>query len=579
MVSPASLPDCPDEMEVHFFSEDPSVLDTWVTTAGELVTTKYGEGYSHGDYCVGKTEEEEVVALMCNPCKKKRPCINLCCPHGQAFLPNADYDYNDYASPSHVCAKTEGELEYRPEVWHREEERILEWERNRDYILVAPGLGRTGNGSVGFHCPAGYGGVTWAPEDIGDFNIISDGSLRGSNLPDYEASEDGSVKRTSIWSPGTYCMIIGSPPDYSDYSEDNEETSEDTSDKMKLTFMHCHKPDEESWEETFSRRFHPTALSISIVFLFLTLIVYAFEEKLRQTLVGKITIGFLMNLACCFIIITDTIIKEGDKSNDRRETFSCIISGYLIMYFFHAFFFWLNAMAFHIWLPFAPCRLPFANISDKNRFLFCLCYAQGLPLIICGITAAVDAAGRGKTYSELQFYPEMGVYSCFLGSQKTSASRSYFTSPVFIYYQSVLILVQISNLVFLTMTWIQMCKAGDGQNQDGNIKDGKRQNFSLFMKLFFILGFHWTADLLSTALAVEHGWQETFYFQLFLDLVNLFSGVLIFLVLICNKPVLSRIQKRLCQDTASAGAEGIQMSVDQEQLSSSARDKEEDTAV
>jgi len=566
------MPDCTNGMEVHVFS-----TDAWVMPGGKLVTTKYEEGFAHGDYCVGITEAEEVVAVMCNPCTNKRPCINLCCPHGQAFLTNVDYDYNDYDSPSHVCAKAEG-LEYQPEVWHKEEERILSWERNTDYVLVAPGIDKTTKGSAGFQCPKDYGGVTWAPEDIGDFNIVSDGSLRGSNLPDFKANKDGSVKRTSIWSTDTYCMIIGSPPDYGDYTEDYVESSGHVAEETKLTFMHCHKPEEESWEETFSRTFHPLALSISIVFLFLTLIVYAFEERLRKTLVGKITIGFLMNLACCFIIITDTIMKEGDTSDDRRETLSCIISGYLIMYFFHAFFFWLNAMAIHIWLPLATCRLSFANCSEKKKILLCLLYAQGLPLLICGLTAAVDAAGRGNPYSDLQFYPEMGVYSCFLGSQKTSAGSSYFTTPVFIYYQSVLILVQISNLVFLVMIWIKMRQAGDGQDQEMNTKEGKRRNFSLFIKLFFILGFHWTADLLSTALAVEHGWQETFYIQFFLDLVNLFAGVLIFLVLICNKAVLGRIQKRVWRDT-DADTDGIQMSVNQELLSSSAREREQDTTV
>ena len=128
----------------------------------------------------------------------QRHCINLCCPHGQAFLPNADYDYNDYDSPSYVCVKIKGGLEYHPEVWHEEEERILEWEKNKDYLLVAPGVGGTeANATVGFKCPKEFGGVSWAPEDMGDFTIISDGSLRGSNLPDFEASEDGSVKKTS----------------------------------------------------------------------------------------------------------------------------------------------------------------------------------------------------------------------------------------------------------------------------------------------------------------------------------------------------------------------------------------------
>jgi hypothetical protein len=156
----------------------------------------------------------------------QRHCINLCCPHGQAFLPNADYDYNDYDSPSYVCVKIKGGLEYHPEVWHEEEEGILEWEKNKDYLLVAPGVGGSeANATVGFQCPKEFGGVSWAPEDIGDFTIISDGSLKGSNLPDYDKSEDGSVKKTNTWSPNKYCMIIGSPPDYSDYSEETTESS------------------------------------------------------------------------------------------------------------------------------------------------------------------------------------------------------------------------------------------------------------------------------------------------------------------------------------------------------------------
>ena len=43
--------------------------------------------------------------------------------------------------------------------------------------------------------------------------------------------------------------------------------------------------------------------------------------------------------------------------------------------------------------------------------------------------------------------------------------------------------------------------------------------FSLLCKL----GFHWIAELVSTALGEEHGFDETFYVRLFLDLVNLFA--------------------------------------------------------
>ena len=47
------------------------MADTWVTAAGELVTTKYEDGFGHGDYCVDRTGAGEVVAVMCNPCGRK----------------------------------------------------------------------------------------------------------------------------------------------------------------------------------------------------------------------------------------------------------------------------------------------------------------------------------------------------------------------------------------------------------------------------------------------------------------------------------------------------------------------------
>jgi len=571
--SPATMPSCNDGMEVHFFSTGSRVMDTWITRSGKLVTTKYDEAFPHGDFCVDRTSSGDLVAVMCNPCSEKLQCIHLCCPHGQAFMTNPDYDYADFDSLPSICVKIDGGVEYHPEVWDKEHERLLEWERNKHYILVAPALGRPEEEkSIGFQCPNEYAGLSYVPDDLGDFKILSDGSLEGSNLTDYEASKDGLVKTTSISSPDTYCMIIGTPPDYSDYGEDKNDTDEDTSEELKQTYMQCAKPEEESWQETFTGDFQPVALIISVVFLFLTLIVYLLEKELRGTLVGKITVGFIMNLSVCFIVIADSDVKNGDKSFDRRGTTSCILSGYLIIYFFQSFFFWLNAMAINIWLPFSSFRTKFDNISETKRFILCSIYAQGLPLVICAIIAIIDDSGKGKSSSELQLYPEMGVYSCFLGSQKTISMTSYFTSPVFLYHQSVVILVQISNLVFLVSTWRQVCQAGDGhQDQERSGKQRKRHQFSLFVKLFFILGFQWSADLLSTALSVEHGFDETFFVRLFLDLVNLFAGVLIFIVLICNKPVLKRIKQRIVPDT---NTQDIKMSVVQEQLSSSVRERD-----
>ena len=72
------------------------------------------------------------------------------------------------------------------------------------------------------------------------------------------------------------------------------------------------------------------------------------------------------------------------------------------------------------------------------------CYAQGVPLLMVMITAAVDSQGS----LEEVFLPNMGNHECFLGSPDTSYRPSFFATPEFIYYESVLLLINILNLFF-----------------------------------------------------------------------------------------------------------------------------------
>merc|ERR1712066_293703 len=115
-----------------------------------------------------------------------------------------------------------------------------------------------------------------------------------------------------------------------------------------------------------------------------------------------------------------------------------------------------------------------------------------------------------------------------------------------IYQQSVLILVQLPNLVFLVLTGLSI-KRASGQTK----REAAREHFFSFVKIFFLLGFTWTTEVISTFLAVEHGWEETFYVRLFLDLVNLFLGVLLFYFLVCNKQVLLMTKAKIIRRSLS----------------------------
>ena len=65
----------------------------------------------------------------------------MCCPHGQAYLANPDFDYDLYLEddtydvPKEVCQDVKiGEFEPQiSESGHR-----VDWTRNEDFLLVAP---------------------------------------------------------------------------------------------------------------------------------------------------------------------------------------------------------------------------------------------------------------------------------------------------------------------------------------------------------------------------------------------------------------------------------------------------------
>ena len=442
-------------------------------------------------------------------------CINLCCPHGQVLVTNTNFDPEDYSSNPFICGAplnvSELQHHYNTEldVRDRRTDARLRWERNNHYLLVSQ--------APAFKCPAGYlPDHAMVPEAFGEFSVVNNGSLRGTH-------QDINGTKTDYWQPDAFCLVIGALPEPGDYSydyygEDEEEgdNQEPKSHPLRRTFMHCIPEEPVTSEDKFTSVFHPFALSISVVFLIIILIVYSYDKTLHGNIVGKITIGFVINLICCYISIIDGYVKDFDSSYDRRGTAGCVLGGYAILYFFHAYFFWLNAMAIHIWLSFT--NLVSVNVSEKMKLALILIYAQGVPAILCVLTAIIDSSSPPSS-DELQYYPEMGVYNCYLGSQYTPDTPSYFQTPVFIYQQSILILSMLANILLLIHVTIRYCSTP--QSGQGVKRTDLAQQLSTFVKIFFILGFTWICEVITTALHVEHK-ETTFYHRLVLDIINLF---------------------------------------------------------
>ena len=425
------------------------------------MTSRYEAEFDHGEFCVDlDLATTDVVAVMCDACKKgvsfiiivmiynvflvQIPCINMCCPHGHAYEKNL----ND-------CKKVEGGLSYNPVLWDHNDKVFLEnWRRDEKILIVGPEYSPEDAIEVKyFECPKVPGILNEGPsfQGVGTFKILVNGKLEKEDI-----SRAGEANTTQIdttrWSSDSFCVIYTKPEYF--YHKAENDTFEDWHSDYKFSFMTCH-PDKVTLSvcETFSSTFHFICVSISTTFLIATLLVYVCEDSLRRTnpLFSKITIGFISNLIICCVVVLDN--RRLSLEEETKGTMSCIISGYLLQYFFLAFFFWINGMSFNIWLKFTQMSMQQPSKEEENKkFWKYFLYAQGSPLLIVILTAIVDAIGKGETHDgNLIHYPNMGKHLCFVGAT-TSFKQSYFGRPEFLYFHMFNAIIQLSNIIFLGLT-------------------------------------------------------------------------------------------------------------------------------
>lgn len=272
-----------------------------------------------------------------------------------------------------------------------------------------------------------------------------------------------------------------------------------TADLMEETFIGNLASLTHEQEEglTLYSKIYISLLFVSNFFVLVTIIIYLVLRDLRTQLFGKLTLGFLINVFFSFLL-TGIHYSLNLKNNSHLLGGSfCWILAYLIHHFFLAFFFWLSAMSINItsiWInTFNPINLLSADKINAD-LLKNIIFAQGIPLLISLITFLVDRYGK-----EDMILPNMGKYSCFIGS--ISGSETHFlTSPKFLYFYLIISLVMIANLICfiitggnLTKRWHQRRGLSTQQNHSGHV--------IILGKLFVIMGVPWVGDIVSASLA------------------------------------------------------------------------------
>ena len=205
---------------------------------------------------------------------------------------------------------------------------------------------------------------------------------------------------------------------------------------------------------------------------------------------------------------------------------TCLGIGYLTLYSFTAFSFWINAMAANIFFKFSSMlSMSSSEASGWKLFLY-PGYAQGMPLVLCLVVGLLDKFGSCEITR-----PHMGTSQCFLGkpwgehleetNQTTGQWMAFFYSPEFIYFYSVVLALQAANVIFFLLTVYYLVQ--HWRNSAGIIKTETKGNFIIVLKLFFIMGIPWLGEFISHLTTHKNGPESSVVYRLVFDFLNLFT--------------------------------------------------------
>jgi len=427
--------------------------------------------------------------------------IKLCCPEGEIYskIGVENTDRCEESLDKYGCVKTDKTL---PKSWTSD--------LTESTFKLSGSTGR-------FSCPADQ--VLMSTFSMFPENATSDFSKKSEELVI-------SIDEEKIERFVNFCLY------FTDLYE-----GEDLS-KGYFSICASQETQMEKTEKFFTGIFYPAAISISAFFILMTLMNFIiFEDK--KKLSSVLTMGFLINAFISYFILSIHYSLTVYDEEALIGTTLCKVLGYIIHHTFIAFFFWTSAMAFNITKTFTKVQLIRSKKPSVSVFLGHICYAQGLPILITVTTALLDQVGPCDITR-----PNMGAFTCFVQTQYGDVD-SFFQSAQFLYFYLIVGLLIIVNMTCFLVTGISLCSHWRNMTtvNSSSTSDGLRSQFLIVLKLFIIMGIPWICDFLSSWAEFDLGFENSFAIRLCLDIINLTTGVLIFIVLVGLQPAVRRLQE------------------------------------
>uniref|UniRef100_A0A1B6CNV6 G-protein coupled receptors family 2 profile 2 domain-containing protein n=1 Tax=Clastoptera arizonana TaxID=38151 RepID=A0A1B6CNV6_9HEMI len=262
---------------------------------------------------------------------------------------------------------------------------------------------------------------------------------------------------------------------------------------------------------------YPIGLIISIPFLVMTFVVFAFIPELRDAH-GK-------SLSChvfCLIIAYLSLAFVQIEGHDLPNAI-CITLAFVIQFSFMSCFFWLNVMCVDTWWRLTSGICTTRNLENR-RFVWYSVYAWICPALIVIVTMIMDFS---PTVPAAYLKPNFGLQSCWFHSD--NAALPYFYGPVglLLIFNTTLFLLCI-NALRNDLELVYQEDAYTLQNSELTCSTASRrvEMFKQCLILFIVMGLNWTLELASFLIkGPPQIWLLT-------DIINSLQGVIIFLVFV-----------------------------------------------
>ncbi|XP_032570077.1 probable G-protein coupled receptor Mth-like 4 isoform X1 [Drosophila sechellia] len=267
-----------------------------------------------------------------------------------------------------------------------------------------------------------------------------------------------------------------------------------------------------------SRTWKTVAMVISMICIVLTISVYLYVKKLRN-LHGKCFICYLASLFLGYLFLLLNVWKYSSHF--------CVTAGFMGYFSVIAAFFWLSVIGIHLRITFSTPSNGLNRFLPDNPFLAYNVYAWGIPLLMTAITYIAD-----QVVDDENLRPRVGVgKSCWIYTGDMT---------VMIYFYGPMLLLIAFNITMFVLSALDIYNTklsvhGFAKKQETNQQLNDQQLFTIFLRLFIIMGLSWSFEILSFLMSKQQAWAEALKVA---DYFNWSQGTIIFALFILKPSVL-----------------------------------------